>query len=900
MTNRFKRKQSDMAGNKKRLFAALAVFAALFLPSYKGAATQQAEDLLARKSRSLQALSPQLTVMAEPTEDQLLSPLASQPIGESLPIIKTDSALLFSHTTLLQDLSQNNETRLITQPDIRPCEIAPSEYELMEGRLSDYWAQELIGADLLKKELEAIPPPETPLLIAVMDDGVRSEHGYKVKNLISHQKPISVLPDLGSQIRLFNVLGSKEKEKFTAIQQQGEIDPFDNNHLILSSEWKVREEIPSFINHSMYWRIKNPIFRKTIQRVKNNPSAIYEAFQALSPPTVIVTASGNKFPEGLSDTTAKASQDFHIIVVGSFSPYGFASEFSQAGREVHILAPSDYYISSNGNGEYRQFGGTSAAAPLVTGALAGFEWAGGYHPDGLDSKILLEKTAIPTLHSHENPRQNGAGLLNAYKLGRAALRLREKCHNQDPFCFKREIRNDDNYRFAQDESLLEELALAFPECAPDTPLAPQTASRDLITEQRSPIDAIALKETGPQPAKTTCAEKQALFDRLRREALLSPERRDLWESLSCIYKQAGFEQNSLMIDRIALAQAGPLERLNTLLPLLKENPIENQRLAPLVLTDLARQGMREEIDLMLETENLDLQYVLAVSAIGLSEGLDILEKLKAIDAEGENAITIAGAVGIRGEPAGARILLHLMDFVDARQAVARAAGDIGGPEGAFVLMQMTDGRNDSIAKETVIRSAVQIGYPAGIDVLWRTARDRDPLIREHTARAAGILGGYLGFEILERLLRDKDPSVRVNVAQAATGLKPAEAVRILRQTAKDPNWTVRNQTAKSLAKIGGDEGLDLLERLYANEPNPDVKIDSIVYVGSYHNNRYEEYDHRVRILQSFIRNRNPMIRFAGMEGAYEMRFYPPALQLIHYLRWDEDISIRQTAEDILE
>ena len=61
------------------------------------------------------------------------------------------------------------------------------------------------------------------------------------------------------------------------------------------------------------------------------------------------------------------------------------------------MAPGDYYLTSvDGDGNYRQFGGTSGATPLVTGSLAGFEWLSGYHPTAEEAKILLEKTAILT------------------------------------------------------------------------------------------------------------------------------------------------------------------------------------------------------------------------------------------------------------------------------------------------------------------------------------------------------------------------------------------------------------------------------------------------------------------------------------------------------------------------
>ena len=95
---------------------------------------------------------------------------------------------------------------------------------------------------------------------------------------------------------------------------------------------------------------------------------IYEVFQKLSSSTsntVIVSSSGNGFPSKLDDTKSKASKDYNAVLVGSLSPRGFVSEFSQSGREVHILAPSDDWITSAGNSwDNKPFGGTSAGRLL--------------------------------------------------------------------------------------------------------------------------------------------------------------------------------------------------------------------------------------------------------------------------------------------------------------------------------------------------------------------------------------------------------------------------------------------------------------------------------------------------------------------------------------------------------
>ena len=57
--------------------------------------------------------------------------------------------------------------------NLRTCGIVTATKKLNKGRLSDYWAQEMIGSDLLRKglkdALEKNPLPEDKMVIAVFD-----------------------------------------------------------------------------------------------------------------------------------------------------------------------------------------------------------------------------------------------------------------------------------------------------------------------------------------------------------------------------------------------------------------------------------------------------------------------------------------------------------------------------------------------------------------------------------------------------------------------------------------------------------------------------------------------------------------------------------------------------------
>ena len=259
--------------------------------------------------------------------------------------------------------------------------------------------------------------------------------------------------------------------------------------------------LPSFVNVSLGWR---------------NSSTPLEAFKKLSPPSVMVLSAGNHHPVPLRASKAQASRDIDAIVVGSIAPNGQRSGFSQQGREVHVSAPADYHMSSvDENGNYAKFGGTSGAAPLVTGSLAGFEWLSGYHPTAEEAKLLLEKTAIPTLSANKDPRMNGVGMLNAYKLGMVGKRLKDTC-GTNISCFKDMVQKEATYQFPEDQGLSTAVDQAFPEC-----------SQNMCRQNNS-----------------SCQDKASVFKRLRKAAFLNPSNKDLWRSIACVYYSSGFTQNA--------------------------------------------------------------------------------------------------------------------------------------------------------------------------------------------------------------------------------------------------------------------------------------------------------------------------------------------------------------------
>ena len=533
----------------------------------------------------------------------------SEPLSE-------DSDLYSSGGFFIAETTRVGENKRFSSKDgvnnIRTCGVVSQNRSLDGGRLSDYWAQEMIGSDLLKEELIKTPPPTKRNFVAVFDvEFENGSHADRAGNLVSDNGDHSVLPEIGRKKSYYR---TRLPEEFVEVAE------------------KINRSgaFPSFINNSMSW----------------DSSAIVEAFHTLSPPSVIVAGSGNDYGNNrpVTERQSKASGSFDLILVGAFSPKGFASDYSSEGSEVHILAPSSptlekpFLTSADQSGEIASFGGTSGAAPLVTGSLAGFEWLSGYHPSSSESKELLERTALPTVHSYESPRRNGVGLLNSYKLGMVGKRLKEKCQNKDSGCFQKEIKNPSNYQFTVDKSLESEVSRVFPSC---------------------PLSG---KKRGGGGGD--CSEMERVFNNLRKAVLLNPERRDLWDSLGCVYRGGGFHGNSEGLDRLALASSSREEAIRDLEAYLK----------PVVeLSDHKKHRHPDSEKYFRLNKNLALMDRAFLERLSRGSEYDKID-----------ATVVAGIIGGPKEVSLLKILAKdKSEYV--RDWVARSARRIGGTEGDNIL-----------------------------------------------------------------------------------------------------------------------------------------------------------------------------------------------------------------------
>ena len=117
--------------------------------------------------------------------------------------------------------------------------------------------------------------------------------------------------------------------------------------------------------------------------------------------TVVVFAAGNDDREILADEMAAMDE---VICVSATDRYGLPTAYTNEGLSVDLAAPSATVTLAPGGGTFETFGGTSAAAPVVSG-LAG--WILSVEPSLTATEVrqLLIDSAVPS--PQVTPDDNG-------------------------------------------------------------------------------------------------------------------------------------------------------------------------------------------------------------------------------------------------------------------------------------------------------------------------------------------------------------------------------------------------------------------------------------------------------------------------------------------------------------
>ena len=329
------------------------------------------------------------------------------------------------------------------------CRFPP----LVEGEHWDvFWAQHMVGGDLLRQELEKLDvmqEGDIASFVGIWDSGV-NRHGEFVSQIIAGPKSSAIIPLDGPL-------------SFQDLTSKGNVI---KNYEASFEECHQSRNCSSYINNSLKWRNEFIITRLT--------------FRLSDQESTLVVSAGNK-GKSVSPAKAEPSLKKKSVIVASLTPSGYPSDFTSYGDAVTVSAPSDDSIRSyDYEGRASYFGGTSGAAPLVTGTLGGFSLLSRYHLSTHYADLLLRKTAIPLPNLPRN-HSLGAGMLNAYKIGMVALRIQEQCRQSVQYirrpsvrkprlkwrreCISDLLENDETYLFDETSTQLFDKAMeSFPEC----------------------------------------------------------------------------------------------------------------------------------------------------------------------------------------------------------------------------------------------------------------------------------------------------------------------------------------------------------------------------------------------------------------------------------------------------
>lgn len=267
------------------------------------------------------------------------------------------------------------------------------------GELRTSWARELSGQDLAAEDLSKIQRIQAQ--VGAIDTGFFQEE-LASDRFVAGARPAGKQDSHGTGVVNTILDHSSDQVDISAL-----------------FTWEELYDVESF-------KAKVDALGSRLPQVMNisfslgSLDSVHQSFEYLASKGVILIASaGNAGGQELDLN----NQRFPGIVVGSISPFGVASDYSQAGAAVDILAPTDYFLNVNfGRGHSGAAMGTSFSAPQVTAAIAEIK---SILPEISPSEIeiLLKQTAIRTIQSQTG--LHGAGMLNVVKMVAVAERLKK-------------------------------------------------------------------------------------------------------------------------------------------------------------------------------------------------------------------------------------------------------------------------------------------------------------------------------------------------------------------------------------------------------------------------------------------------------------------------------------------
>jgi hypothetical protein len=275
------------------------------------------------------------------------------------------------------------------------------------GRLSSLWAQRLVGADFARSAAPGGSPAAVAILASALHpERLAPEARWQGAELDGPQDSTDRRGgDKLANLIFSPVVGAGVSARLTAAIAMGQ-----------------RTSARELLEAAERLRTLRPKIVAVIPDLGEN-EAVLSAFQRLSAEGMIfVLPAGDGFPRPIRDNAVA----LNAIRVGSSSELGIMDLSSQEDPMVDIAAPVGSTLQSavysEGKAVLEGMSGTAAAVGLVTGALANVAaLLPGLTP--AEARALIRQTAQAFPNSREKLQRNGAGLLNAYKMGRVADRL---------------------------------------------------------------------------------------------------------------------------------------------------------------------------------------------------------------------------------------------------------------------------------------------------------------------------------------------------------------------------------------------------------------------------------------------------------------------------------------------
>jgi len=218
-----------------------------------------------------------------------------------------------------------------------------------------------------------------------------------------------------------------------------------------------------------------------------------ETFRSIARNSFVTYASGNGFPSEHSDPNFEG-----VSYVGSTTPSGLVSSFSQKSSSLLISSPSDNHGTSfDKDGNLVLFGGTSGAAPLASGSLANLEaLLPGITNDEI--RLIAERSAYQSAGFRPPRPGDGVGNLNSYLLVRVADRMRKEWPRN-----RADLQRVEIYNFSTEAGQ-------------------------------------AFKKFETMRAPPSCSERKRGFSELRKAFFLDPENRQVSNALADFYEREGY------------------------------------------------------------------------------------------------------------------------------------------------------------------------------------------------------------------------------------------------------------------------------------------------------------------------------------------------------------------------